>query len=476
MLKKLLLPTAALYCLFTVLSCTPKTTEPVTNTPPVTTPSPTPPPVELSPCPKFTDAPNTDDAETWYVLYRDFLRAQDYETAYGYWRKTYEVAPAADGQRNTVFSDGIFFYETFYSQTGNVAYIDSIFMMYDEIDKCYPEGGYVAGRKAFDYYYKYKERASKEQIYALFKESIDADGIETNDFVINPFTALLTEMHDSNLVSDAEAEAYAEQITAIIEHGVANCEGVYCERWEIIQEFAPVRLEYFETVKGFYDCDYYVDKYYPQYQEYPDSCDLVTVVLSRMNWGECQEGQAEYDEVLAKYNESCRATAGGLAGEAYELLQEGDYDGAIEKFLQAAEEETDNMERKGALYLLIAKIYYVHKKRFSTARRYAQQAADVRSGWGEPYILIGRMYASSGPLCGPGRGWDSQIVVWAALDMWSYAKRIDPSVSREANSWIGRYAQYMPKREDVFIRNLSVGDSYFIPCWIQRSTSIRTAD
>lgn len=95
---------------------------------------------------------------------------------------------------------------------------------------------------------------------------------------------------------------------------------------------------------------------------------------------------------------------------------------------------------------------------------------------GEPYILIGRLYASSGPLCGPGRGWDSQIVVWPALDMWSKAKRIDPSVAAEANKWIGRYRQYMPKKEDVFIRNLKVGASFRVGCWIQETTTIRTAD
>lgn len=456
-------------------TCTPKTTETVTTDPTPPTVAP-PPPVDLSPCPKFTDAPNKDDAETWYVLYRDFLKVKEYDQAYDYWKKVYAVAPAADGMRNTVFSDGIFFFETFYSQTQNEAYIDSIFMMYDQIEECYPEGGYVAGRKAFDYYYKYPDRASKIEVYNLFKESIAADGIETNDFVINPFTALLTEMHDSNLISNEEAKAYAEQIIEIIDHGQETCEGVYCQRWEIIKEYAPVRLEYFETVKDFYDCNYYVDKYYPMYQASPDSCDLVTTVLSRLSWGGCTEGQTEYDEVFAVYKENCQKTAGGIAGEAYAHLQEGDYDSAIEKFLQAAEEETDNMERKGSLLLLVAKIYYVHKKRYSTARTYAQQAADVRPNWGEPFILIGRMYASSGPLCGPGRGWDSQIVVWVALDMWAKARRVDPSSAGEANKWIGRYAQYMPSREDVFIRNLSVGDSYYIPCWIQRSTRIRTSD
>lgn len=216
--------TIMLLSIILITACTPKTTETVSTTPVETPPTPPPPPVELSPCPKFTDAPNQDEAETNYVLYRDFLKVKDYDEAYSYWRKVYATAPAADGQRNTVFSDGIFFYEHFMGQTGDRSYIDSIFMLYDEIEKCYPEGGYVAGRKAFDLYYKYPERASKIETYNLFKESIETDGIETNDFVVNPFTALLTELHDSSLVSDAEAKAYADQIRGIIANGLENCE------------------------------------------------------------------------------------------------------------------------------------------------------------------------------------------------------------------------------------------------------------
>jgi len=124
----------------------------------------------------------------------------------------------------------------------------------------------------------------------------------------------------------------------------------------------------------------------------------------------------------------------------------------------------------------VSKIYNAHLKNFSQARSYALKAAEVRPEWGEPYIVIGRLYASSGPRCGRGRGWDSQIVVWPAIDAWNKAKSIDPGVRDEANKWINRYAQFMPNKEDVFIRNLQVGESFYVGCWIQRSTRIRTSD
>ena len=432
---------------------------------------------DLSPCPKFMDAPNPDEVETNYVLYRDFLKAEEYNKAFELWQKVYAVAPAADGQRNTVYADGIYFYEYFMSQSQDAAkrkeYTDRIFELYDEIAKCYPQGGYSEAIKGFDLYYKYKDRASKEEIYELFKQSMAKDGMKTNDFIINPFTALLVELHQDGKVSNEEAKEYEQKIRELIANGLEKCKGTGCERWKIIEGYAPVRLEAFEVEKGFYDCAYYVDKYYPEFEENPQDCDVIRTVYSRLNWGGCDTGNEKMKKLIATGNELCVEESD--LELAYEALRNGEYKKAIELF-EKAEKDVESTEKKAKIILTIAKIYHAHLKNFSKARQYARQAAKVNPNWGDPYLLIGRLYASSGPLCGPGRGWDSQIVVWPALDMWNKAKRVDPNAAAEANKWIGRYRQYMPKKEDVFIRNLSVGSSFRVGCWIQETTTIRTAD
>ena len=461
-----------------LFACTPKTTEPVVETPqePVTT---TPEEEEeLSPCPKFSDAPDPNQAENNYVIYRDFLRAGDWEGAHKLWKEVYEVAPAADGRRNTVFADGITFYEYFITQTRDTvlqqSYVDTIFTLYDEIDRCYPGGGYVPARKGFDIFYKYPNRASKKEIYNLFKEAIDTDSLKTPDFVLNPFSALLVELYDAGEIEKEEAYYYQDMVRKILAKGLAECKGEYCDRWAIINEYAPVRLEYFETVQGFYSCEYFMEKYYPEFEANQEDCDVVRTVYSRLKFAECAEDDERFRELIRIGNENC-APEPGPAEIAFEHLKNARYPEAIEAFKVAIEEEED-VEKQARYTLLIAKIYQVHLRSFSKARTWALKAAEVRSGWGEPYILIGRMYASSGPLCGPGRGWDSQIVTWPAIDMWQKAKRVDPSVKAEADKWIGRYRQYMPSREDVFIRSLKAGQSFYVGCWIQRSTTIRTAD
>lgn len=463
-----------------LITCTPKVAEEVSEVVETAPVKEEPQDENLSPCPKFSDAPDPDQAEEDYVLYRDNLKFNRLDVAFDYWQKVYKVAPAADGKRNTVYSDGIYFYEFFLSQTTDsvqkAAYIDAIFDLYDQIATCYPEAtGYVNARKGFDYYYKYDDRKTKEEIYTYFKKAIDQDGLKVNDFAINPFTALLVELHQAKKIDDAEAKKYESLIREIIANGVADCKGTYCERWEIIEEYSLERLRAFEAVKDFYDCEYYKDQYFPIFESAQTDCDTILLVYSRLKWGGCANDDPKLAQVIEAGNKNCAVDDGpSTVQEAYSALRNAEYDTAVEKFKQAIA-ETDDTEKKGTYLLLISKVYYAHLRNFSQARNWALQAAEARPDWGEPFILIGKLYASSGPLCGSGRGWNSQVVTWVAIDMWNRAKRIDSSVAGEANKNIRRYTQYMPSKEDIFQRGLKEGGSYFVPCWIQASTTIRSA-
>jgi len=204
---------------------------------------------------------------------------------------------------------------------------------------------------------------------------------------------------------------------------------------------------------------------------------LIQTAFTRLNRGGCREVLPEVKELAEIRKTKCEEEpqTPGLAKQGYDAYQKGRYRDAISKFESFAE-ESKAAEIKAKYYLLISKIYYGDLKNFSKSRQYALKAADYKPGWGEPFMLIGKLYASSGPLCGTGTGWDSQVVTWVAIDQFQHAKSIDPGLTAEANKWISRYSQYMPKKEDIFFRGIKQGDKYFVPCWIQEETRVRTAD
>lgn len=459
-------------------ACAPKIVEEVVETPPP------PPPVrdDLSPCGKFFESSSPGEAEDAHVLYRDLVRMKKYEEAMPLWEKAMEMAPAADGLRDYHFMDGVKLYKDLYAKTDDVdkksAYIDKIFELYDEAAECYPKkAAQYKGLKGFNLYFNYPHKSTTEKTYQIFKELADTEGTDMPFFIVNPFTATLVELALEEKLPTEEAFKYQNLIKETIAKGTADCEGKECESWKIIESYAPVRLEDLETIKGFYDCAYYKEKYYTEFKANPQDCDILTTVYSRLKWGGCAVEDTALVALNSAFEQNCRTVSEVKTSPARlgtDALREGKYKEAIAHYEELLATETD-VDKKARYTLRIAKVYYVHLRKFSKAREYALKAAELKPNWGEPYLVIGRLYASSGPLCGPGTGFDSQVVVWVALDMWNKAKSLDPAAAPEANKFIRKYAQYMPNKEDIFIRGLKEGGTFKVPCWIQRNTRIRAA-
>src|SRR5699024_6145413 len=101
-----------------IFSCSPKTGQSVADASAEETVEAS---AEADPCGTFEDSRYGDDAITAHVLYRDYLKREQYDRAFPFWKKAFSIAPAADGKRTTHFSDGILFYEHFYEETEDEA-------------------------------------------------------------------------------------------------------------------------------------------------------------------------------------------------------------------------------------------------------------------------------------------------------------------------------------------------------------------
>lgn len=460
-----------------IWSCSPKVQEqPVEEEPPVAVdPEPAPP---ENPCTQLSDLSGAlkEETENAYVLYKDRVKLKHFDEAFPLWKTAYYNAPAANGSIKYQFEDGIAIYKHFYkNETDPIlkrSYVDSVMSIYDKRVECFGEPYYVAGRKAFDYYYSFSSETELDTIYHLFKKAIDGKKEKADYFIINPFTKILSDKIATGEVSLEEGGKYAELLWNAIEYG--NASGKNMEAWAIINDYAPPRLEVLEGVKGLYDCDYFVDKYYALYQENPEDCEMINTAYSRMLWGECGKDHEIVQLMDSIKNEKCYTPPPppGPLRLAYNAYTEGDYNEAIRLFEEFVA-LTDDKEKKYKFNMLIAKIYYADMKNFPKSREFALRASEIDPESGEPYLLIGKLYASSGPLCGPGRGWDSQVVTWPAIDMFEKASR-DPKVADEARKLIRTYWQYMPSKEDLHSRIIKEGSSFKVGCWINRTTTVRT--
>jgi tetratricopeptide (TPR) repeat protein len=159
-------------------------------------------------------------------------------------------------------------------------------------------------------------------------------------------------------------------------------------------------------------------------------------------------------------------SAANIASLAYDKAE---YDVAVKYFKQSIQLETDD-ETKALYYLGLAKSQYKQDLK-PQARDNALKAIALKDNWGDPYLLIGQMYAESADECA-----DITLpksIYWVAVDKFNKAKSIDPSVEDQANKLILTYSKYFPNKEDAFFVGIHENDTYTINCWINETTKAK---
>lgn len=421
-----------------------------------------------------------------YSLYREFKKQGDnqddlatkikyYNDAYIGWKYIYANAPSA---RETPHLDGYDIYKAFAEaatdDASKDAYIDSMLAVYDVRLHCFGETADLTMRKAFAWYSK-KNKGNEEYVFNLFNHTVDlfdseegTSKLKISPAFLAPWMIMAIKAHKTAKVIDEEAVFdIFDQINEIADHNMAegNSAGKY-------KGSADKCFEHMEKY-GYLDPETIGAMAEKKYRANPTDVGTQVKVYKMLKAAKLYDHPIFFEVAEKVYQQQpSSALATFLAKRA---STNGNYSSAIQYMQEANDSETDSNVK--AQNLLTIAQFYKEKGDFSSARSYANKAADMRPGWGDPFILIGRLYAASGPKCGSGTGWDSQVVVWAAMDMWSKAKSVDPGVADRAQKLINQYYQYMPSKSDVFLRpDISVGSSYSIGCWIGVTTTVRTAD
>jgi tetratricopeptide (TPR) repeat protein len=423
-------------------------------------------------------------AVTNYSLYREFKKQGDnqpeletklkyYKDTYAGWKYVFINAPSA---RESTQFDALDIYTAFAEATTDEtlksSYLDSALAVYDIRIHCFGETADLQRRKANAWYYN-KSKGNEAFIFDLFNKTIEAYDKEAGNsrYKITPsflssWMIMAIKAHKVAKVVEEEAVFLVyDQINDIIEKN---------ENSSNADAYAKAGESVFQSMdqNGYLNPAKIAEIAEKKYAANPDDFANVLKVYNLLKSVKLYDNKI-FTEVAEKVYAQQPSSSLALF-LAQKAADSDNYSKAIQYIQDANETETDASAKAKNFYTIAQ--FYQKKGDFSSARTYANKAADMKPGWGQPYILIGYLYAGSGSKCGEGTGFESQTVVWAAIDVWNKAKSIDPSVAGEAQTLINRYAQYMPTVQDIMMRNLSVGSPYSIGCWIGVSTTIRTSN
>ena len=423
-------------------------------------------------------------AKEKHVIYSDLLRIKKYQEAFPIWEELFAHVKAPKEVKTKHFSDGIVLYYEFLRTEQDPAkildYANKINELYEAKFKCFPEN--LDDRASQCYYLFYyanqpaKALETLERTYELGKTKVPYS-------VLYPYAWLTVESFKGKSPkynAEKMRELYAMFQTIITERkaakdpNLASFEG----EWTKIQE------KFKEIETQIFGCDYFVAKWEPLFAAAPNNHEQNALILDELrNKGRCNKDEPFFQKVEEAYAPH-RAYLDSLRQDslfkccmsdyqrgAY-LEKKGEKDKAYEYYQKALGDAELGREEKAQLSYRLAYSYF-NKKDFTTARSYCYKANEYKPNWAEPHTLIGLMYASSGKLCGPGTGWDSQVVVWAAMDEWSKACAVEPDNCADARKYIAQYSAYLPTAEEGFQRSIAAGSAYKIGCWIGVTTTVR---
>lgn len=131
----------------------------------------------------------------------------------------------------------------------------------------------------------------------------------------------------------------------------------------------------------------------------------------------------------------------------------------------------EDADIKADLHYKLAYIQLSQSK-LSACRTNALKAAKFRSGWGEPYILIGKAYAAYAPKYG-SKPIEKKYLYWLAVDKFKKAKAIDPECGEEARKQIATYSKHFPNKENAFFEGIKDGDVITVGGWVNETTKAR---
>ncbi len=398
------------------------------------------------------------------TLSRDQVKSGNYAEALNYWRISFNECPQSS---QNLFIDGARIYGYLISIEKDPgkkeALIDTLMMIYERRMKYFDQKGNILGRKAVDLLrYRSANIASVEEAYKYLEESINLMKNKSSMTVIDAYMASTIALFNSGRLIDMEVIENYSNSSDIIEFTLAE------NPVDSIAKKVREKIHRNFNASGAPSCQSLINYFKPLYQGEKNNIVFLKKLVSYLADADCYADPMYILASEALYRQEPSALAAfSLARLA--VIREN-YSKAVTYYKEAIEKEQDP-SNKADYYYQLGWVTFEKLNDAQTARKYALQAVNLRRGWGEPFLLIGDIYARAAD-CFTDE-FKKNTVYWAAVDKYNQAKAEDPYVSEKADERIQVYSAYFPDAETLFFNGLKVGDQYKIGCWINEKTTVK---
>ena len=407
-------------------------------------------------------------------IYTEYVKTDNFKDAYQPWKAVFTEAPTA--QVGT-YTNGTKILRALIADSKDAAqqkaYMDELMAVYDQrikyLDKLNTlvkkpvTKGSILGLQVHDYL-NYCGNIDINKAYAMSKEAVDSEKENSEYYVLQEFMDISSRKLKAD---DNHKEQFIQDYLTTANYADAAYKAASSEKDKKLLKLAKDNVDAYFINSGAASCENLQTIYGPKVEQNKTNLDYLKQVINVMQLLKCTEEEAYFAASEAAH--AIEPTAATAVGCGYMYYKKGDLDKSLSYFDQAIELEQDPMKKADNCYS--AAVILFSKKQLSRAKQYANKALSYNPNYGEAYILIAQMYASS-------PNWNNEPALnkctyFAVIDKLQRAKSVDPSVTEKANQLIRTYAAHTPKDEDLFFLGLKKGTSVTIGGWIGETTTIR---
>lgn len=397
-------------------------------------------------------------------LFREYSRQKLYNDALPFWRIVFAECPKAS---KNIYIDGVKIFKFLIGKEKDEniksAYIDTLMLIYDQRIKYYEDKCNVRGRQGVDLlrYRRNDDINYIQQGYDYLKESMTLCKDKTSDAVVATFLSAAITLCQNQKIDERQ----------ILDDYLASTDIINLKLRKNPEKESLIELRYNMdnsfTNNPLCSCDLLVEVFSKRMEENPHDIVNLTTISTILKKSDCCSTDLFF--LSSKNLHDSLPSAESAENIAIMAFTKNKYNEAVKYYNQAIQLENDNL-RKAEYYLGLAKSKYKLDD-LSEAKNLALKAIDLNNSWGEPYLLIGQIYADSkksiSDECIPS------AVYWIAVDKFIEAKKIDADIENEANKLILTYSKYFPNKEDAFFCGVNEGDTYTVGSWINETTIAR---
>ena len=417
----------------------------------------------------------TEDCNKNSSISHEAVRAGNFKDAYLPWKEVLKNCPTL---KFYTFNDGIKILTAFLGdiKDRNSAdykkYFDELMEVYDlrmqytpnfQHLKGTPSVGDTKGSKAISYI-AYAPNIDVNLAYTWLKESLESEKEGSKSPILHYFLDMsLNKLkadpnHKEQFIQDYLTDSEYADAAIAAENDPAKKKALQQVKDNIVAMFIN---------SGTADCESLQGIYGPKIEANQSDSTYLKKAISILKMMKCTESEAYFQASYYMYK--INPTADAATGCGYMSYKKGDFDTAVKYFDEALNLESDPEKKAQLAYVVAASLF--NAKKLSQARSYLQKAINFKENYGDAYILLAQLYASS-------PNWNDEPALnkctyFVVIDKLQRAKSVDPTVADKANELISTYARYTPKAEDLFMLGIKAGDRVTVGGWIGESTTVR---